>query len=165
MFDKLAAIERQYDEVMDRLGTSEVQGDSSEYRKLAKSLSDIEPIVQRFREYRTVARDIAQTEELVSAGDSEMRALAQEELKSLTARRDALVSELKVLLVPKDPNDQKNVILEIRAGTGGDEAVLFVRAPDGSTPVAIVLTNLAAWFQEGALTIEGLREQIKGPSS
>jgi peptide chain release factor 1 len=125
MFDKLAAIERQYDEVMDRLGTSEVQGDSSEYRKLAKSLSDIEPIVQRFREYKTVVRDIAQTEELVSAGDSEMRALAQEELKSLTARRDALVGELKILLVPKDPNDQKNVILEIRAGTGGDEAALF----------------------------------------
>jgi peptide chain release factor 1 len=125
MFDKLAAIERQYDELMDRLGTSEVQGDSSEYRKLAKSLSEIEPIVQRFREYKTVVRDIAQTEELVSAGDSDMRALAQEELKSLTARRDAHLSELKILLVPKDPNDQKNVILEIRAGTGGDEAALF----------------------------------------
>ena len=125
MFDKLAAIERQYEEVMDRLGTSEVQGDSSEYRKLAKSLSENEPIVQRFREYKAVVADIAQTEELVSAADSDMRTLAQEELKSLTARRDALLSELKILLIPKDPNDQKNVILEIRAGTGGDEAALF----------------------------------------
>jgi peptide chain release factor 1 len=125
MFDKLAAIERQAEELMDRLGTSEVQGDSSEYRKLAKLLSELEPIVQRFREYKAVVRDIAQTDELVSAGDSDMRALAHEELKSLTARRDALLSELKILLVPKDPNDQKNVILEIRAGTGGDEAALF----------------------------------------
>jgi peptide chain release factor 1 len=125
MFDKLAGIERQADELMDRLGTSEVQGDSSEYRKLAKLLSEIEPTVQRFREYKTAVRDIAQTEELVSGGDVEMRALAQEELKALTVRRDALLSELKILLVPKDPNDQKNVILEIRAGTGGDEAALF----------------------------------------
>ena len=125
MFDKLAAIERQSEELMDRLGTSEVQGDSSEYRKLAKSLSENEPIVQRFREYKAVVRDIAQTEDLVSAADSDMRALAQEELKSLTARRDALLAELKILLIPKDPNDQKNVILEIRAGTGGDEAALF----------------------------------------
>jgi peptide chain release factor 1 len=125
MFDKLAAIERQADELMDRLGTSEVQADSTEYRKLAKLLSELEPIVQRFREYNTVVRDIAQTEELTSAGDSEMRTLANEELKSLTARRDALLGELKILLVPKDPNDQKNVILEIRAGTGGDEAALF----------------------------------------
>ena len=125
MFDKLAAIERQSDELMDRLGTSEVQGDSSEYRKLAKSLSENEPIVQRFREYKAVVRDIAQTEELVSAADSDMRALAQDELKSLTARRDALLGELKILLIPKDPNDQKNVSLEIRAGTGGDEAALF----------------------------------------
>ena len=102
-----------------------MQSDPSEYRKHAKALSEIEPIVERFREYKAVARDIAQTEELAAGGDPDMRELAQEELKSLVARRDALVAELKVLLVPKDPNDEKNVMLEIRAGTGGDEAALF----------------------------------------
>src|SRR5439155_5768469 len=90
-----------------------------------KALSEIEPLVERFREYKTVVRDVAQTEELAGGGDADMRELAQEELKSLTARRDALLNELKGLLVPKDPNDEKNVVLEIRGGTGGDEAALF----------------------------------------
>jgi peptide chain release factor 1 len=110
---------------MERLGSPELQGDPSEYRKQSKSLSEIEPLVERFREYKTLVREITQTEELAAAGDGDMRELAQEELKSLTARRDVLLGELKALLVPKDPNDQKNVVLEIRAGTGGDEAALF----------------------------------------
>src|SRR5439155_8985147 len=96
-----------------------------EYRKHAKALAEIEPLVERFRDYKTVAQDIAQTEELAAGADADMRALAQEELKSLVARRDALLGQLKLLLIPKDPNDQKNVMLEIRAGTGGDEAALF----------------------------------------
>ena len=125
MFDKLTAVEAQYDALMQRLGSPEVQGDSSEYRKQAKALAEIEPLVERFREYKTIVRDIAQTEELAAASDADMRELAQEELKSLVVRRDALVTELKALLVPKDPNDRKNVVLEIRAGTGGDEAALF----------------------------------------
>jgi peptide chain release factor 1 len=125
MFDKLASEEQRYEDLMRLLGTTEVQSDSSEYRKHAKALAEVEPLVQKFREYKTVAGDIAQTEELVSAGDADMRELAREELKSLIARRDALLADLKVLLIPKDPNDQKNVMLEIRAGTGGDEAALF----------------------------------------
>src|SRR6185295_5242109 len=96
------------------LGTTEVQGESSEYRKHAKALAEVEPLVQKFREYKTVLHDVAQTDEL-----------AREELKSLVARRDALLADLKVLLIPKDPNDEKNVMLEIRAGAGGDEAALF----------------------------------------
>ena len=110
---------------MAQLGSSELQSNPPEYRKAAKTLSDLEPLVQKFREYKTVAGDIAQTEELAAAGDTDMRELAREELKSLTARRDALLVDLKTLLIPKDPNDQKNVMLEIRAGTGGDEAALF----------------------------------------
>jgi peptide chain release factor 1 len=110
---------------MQLLGSAEVQSDQSEYRKQAKALSDLEPLVDRFREYKTLVRDIAQTEELAASADADMRELAQEELKSLVSRRDALVAELKTLLIPKDPNDQKNVVLEIRAGTGGDEAALF----------------------------------------
>src|SRR5262245_56747082 len=125
MFDKLTAVERQYEGIMQLLGSAEVQSDQSEYRKQAKTLSDLEPLVERFREYKTLVRDIAQTEELAGSADTDMRELAQEELKSLVSRRDALVAELKTLLIPKDPNDQKNVVLEIRAGTGGDEAALF----------------------------------------
>jgi len=125
MFDKLSTVELRYDELMHRLGTSEVQSDPAEYRKAAKALSDMEPLVQKYREYKTVDQDIAGSEELARGADAEMRALAEEELKSLYTRRDALLEEIKILLIPKDPNDEKNVILEIRAGTGGEEAALF----------------------------------------
>jgi peptide chain release factor 1 len=125
MFDKLSTVESRYDELMHRLGTSEVQSDPVEYRKAAKALSDMEPLVQKYREYKTVEQDIAGSEELARGSDPEMRELAEEELKELYARRDALLAEIKILLIPKDPNDEKNVILEIRAGTGGEEAALF----------------------------------------
>ena len=125
MFDKLAAEEQRYEQLMARLGTAEVQSDAAEYRKHAKALADVEPLVEKFREYKSVAVDIAGAEELASSADTEMRELAKEELKSLLARRDAIVGELKILLIPKDPNDEKDVVLEIRAGTGGDEAALF----------------------------------------
>jgi peptide chain release factor 1 len=125
MFDKLTNVENRYDELMTRLGTSEIQSDPAEYRKSAKALSDLEPLVQKFREYKAVQQDLTGAEELVNGNDADMRELAREELKPLQAKRDALLQELKILLVPKDPNDEKNVILEIRAGTGGDEAALF----------------------------------------
>jgi len=125
MFDKLTAEENRYEELVHLLSMSDVQSDPAEYRKRAKALADLEPLVKRFREYKEVAREVAQTEELAAGTDADMRELAREELKSLLVRRDALVNELKTMLVPKDPNDAKNVILEIRAGTGGDEAALF----------------------------------------
>ncbi len=125
MFDKLSAIEARYDELMHRLGTSELQADPAEYRKAAKTLSDMEPLVQKYREYKSVVRDIEGSEELVRGSDAELRALAEEELKTLNARKDALMEEIKILLIPKDPNDEKSVILEVRAGTGGEEAALF----------------------------------------
>jgi peptide chain release factor 1 len=125
MFDKLDAEEQRYEDLTHLLGTSEVQSEASAYRKHAKALAEIETLVERYREYKVVARDVAQTEELIAGSDADMRDLAREELKSLLVRRDALVSELKILLIPKDPNDDKNVMLEIRAGTGGDEAALF----------------------------------------
>jgi peptide chain release factor 1 len=125
MFDKLAATERQYDELLARLGSAELQSDPAEFRRQSKILADIETLVARFRTYKTVVREIADTEEMIASGDPDMRDMAHDELKELTARRDALVAELKVLIVPKDPNDDKNVMLEIRAGTGGDEAALF----------------------------------------
>jgi len=125
MFDKLASVERRYEELMASLGTSTVQNDPAEYRKQAKALSDIEPLVEKYREYKSVASEIAQAEELARGNDADMRALAEEELGGLETRREHLIDELKVLLLPKDPNDEKNVIVEIRAGTGGEEAALF----------------------------------------
>jgi peptide chain release factor 1 len=125
MFDKLSTIESQYEDLMTRLGTAEVQSDQAEYRKAAKQLSDLEPLVQKYREYKAVQKGIEGSEEIVRGADADMRELAQEELKELEAKREAILGDLRMLLVPKDPNDEKNVILEIRAGTGGDEAALF----------------------------------------
>ena len=125
MFDKLSTVEAQYEELTRRLGTTEVQSDQGEYRKAAKALSELEPLVEKFREYKSVLKDIEGTQEMLSGSEADMRDLAQEELAPLEAKRDILLGELRILLVPKDPNDEKNVILEIRAGTGGDEAALF----------------------------------------
>src|SRR5690349_24896609 len=125
MFDKLSTIEARYEELMHRLGTSEVQSDPSEYRKAAKALSDLEPLVQKYREYKQVEKDIAGAQELLRGTDTDMRELAQEELKELEQRQEQLLGELRILLIPKDPNDERNVLLEIRAATGGDEAALF----------------------------------------
>jgi peptide chain release factor 1 len=125
MFDKLASVEARYVELMASLGTPAVQNDQAEYRKQAKALSEMEPLVEKFREYKTLADEIAQAEELASGTDVDMRTLAMEELPGLEARRELIVADLKVLLLPKDPNDEKNVIVEIRGGTGGEEAALF----------------------------------------
>ncbi len=125
MFDKLQSEEARYEDLTARLGTTEVQSDTNEYRKHAKALAELEPLVERFREYKSVAQELAQAEELLAGGDPDMRELAREEVKSLAAKRDALIADLKILLIPKDPNDEKDVVLEIRAGTGGDEAALF----------------------------------------
>ena len=125
MIDKLQTIESRYEELLSSLGTQGVQSDGAEYRKQAKALSDLEPLVQSFRTYRGVLEQIAQAEDLARGADAEMRTLAEQELRELEARRDTLAAELKILMLPKDPNDEKNVILEIRAGTGGEEAALF----------------------------------------
>src|SRR5512134_2551295 len=125
MFDKLTAVESSYEDLMKQLADPAVQADPTTYRKHAKTLSELEPLVTRFRQYKGVSQEIAQTEELVKTTDADMRDLASEELKTLERRRDDLLAEIKTLLVPKDPNDDRNVVLEIRAGTGGDEAALF----------------------------------------
>ncbi|RPJ69834.1 MAG: peptide chain release factor 1 [Acidobacteria bacterium] len=123
MIDKLNSIEARYTELLGRLGDPAVQADPAQYRTQAKALAEIEPLVEKFREFKSVLTQIAQAQEL--ANDPDMRELAVEELHGLEQRRDALDAEIKVLLLPKDPNDEKNVVLEIRAGTGGDEAGLF----------------------------------------
>jgi peptide chain release factor 1 len=125
VFDKLATVESRYEELASSLGTAAVQSDPAEYRRQAKALSDLEPLVEKYREHKAVSDEIAEAQELARGGDADLRALAQEELAALSQRQARIVEELKVLLVPRDPNDDKNVMLEIRAGTGGEEAALF----------------------------------------
>ena len=123
MFDKLASVEARYDQLSNEMADPVVQADSARFRTHSKALSEMQPLVNAYREYKGVAEQIATTEELLK--DADMRELAQEEMKQLEARRDTLLADIRLMLIPKDPNDQKNVILEIRGGTGGDEAALF----------------------------------------
>jgi len=126
MFERLDQIESRYEELTRALASPEIIGDSSKYQKTAKAHSELAPVVDKYREYKDMTRGIAESKAvLADEKDPEMRAYAQEELDKLEARVGGVEEELKVLLLPKDPNDEKDVILEIRAGTGGDEATLF----------------------------------------
>jgi peptide chain release factor 1 len=123
MLEKLAAAESRYDQLMAEMADPAVQADTARFRAHSKELSELQELVERYRTYKDVTAQITATEELMH--DPDMRELAQEELRGLEERRDQLNGELKLLLIPKDPNDTKNVVLEIRAGTGGDEAANF----------------------------------------
>src|SRR3989475_10942360 len=126
MFNRLDQIEARYEELTQALASPDIVNDSAKYQKTAKAHSEISPMVERYREYKDLKRGIAESRAvLVDEKDPDMRAYAQEELEKLQARIGGVEEELKVLLLPKDPNDEKNIILEIRAGTGGDEATLF----------------------------------------
>ena len=125
MQDKLERVEQRYQTLMGLVSDAAVQADPAEYRAHTKALAEIQPLVDRFRDYKTVEKEIGQARELAGGDDPEMQALAEQELRELGDRREALLAEIKVLLLPKDPNDERNVVLEIRAGTGGDEAGLF----------------------------------------
>jgi peptide chain release factor 1 len=126
MFERLDQIEARYEELTQALASPEIIGDSAKYQKAAKAHSEIAKIVEKYRELKDLKKGIAESKAMLAdEKDPEMRAYAQEELHKLEPRVGAIEEELKVLLLPKDPNDEKNVILEIRAGTGGDEATLF----------------------------------------
>jgi peptide chain release factor 1 len=126
MFERLDQLEAKYEELNAALSSPEIVNDSSRYQKTAKAHSEIAPMVEKYREYKDLKRGIADSRALIAnETDAEMRSYAQEELDKLEARVVAVEEELRVLLLPKDPNDEKDVILEIRAGTGGDEATLF----------------------------------------
>src|SRR5450759_4453528 len=126
MFERLDQIEARYEELTNVLASPEIVNDSAKYQKTAKAHAEIAPMVEKYREYKDLTRGIAESKAvLADEKDAEMRAYAQEELDKLEARVGGVEEELKVLLLPKDPNDEKDVILEIRAGTGGDEATLF----------------------------------------
>src|SRR6266567_329025 len=126
MFERLDQIEARYDELNSALGSPDIVNDSAKYQKTAKAHAEIASIVEKYREYKDLTKGIAESKAvLADEKDPEMRAYAQDELTQLEGRVKAAEEELKVLLLPKDPNDEKNIILEIRAGTGGDEATLF----------------------------------------
>ena len=127
MFERLDQIEIRYEELTQALLSPEITNDSAKYQKTARAHSEVAGIVERYREYKDLKRGIAESRAvLADEKDPEMRAYAEEELAKLETRIGTVEEELKILLLPKDPNDEKNVVLEIRAGTGGDEATLFV---------------------------------------
>ncbi|HEU5402662.1 MAG TPA: peptide chain release factor 1 [Terriglobales bacterium] len=126
MFDRLDQIEARYNELTSALASPEIVNDSAKYQKTAKAHSEIAPIVEKYREYKDLKKGVEDSRAMIAEeSDAEMKAYAQEELTQLEQRIAAVQEELKVLLIPKDPNDAKNIVLEIRAGTGGDEATLF----------------------------------------
>src|SRR5262249_43558617 len=126
MFEKLEEIEKKYEELTEQLVDPQLLADQPKYARAAKQHRDLEEVVGKFREYKALDRSIAETrEKLATEDDAEMIEMARGEMAVLESRRDQAEKDLKVLLIPKDPNDEKNVILEIRAGTGGDEATLF----------------------------------------
>ncbi|WP_263373827.1 peptide chain release factor 1 [Granulicella aggregans] len=126
MFDRLDQMEARYEDLGKQLSDPNIVSDQENYRKVSKQHRDMEPIVEKFREYRSVKNAIADAKAMLAESDPEIRAMAQEELAALEPRVGPIEEALKILLLPKDPNDEKNVILELRAGTGGDEAALFV---------------------------------------
>ena len=126
MFDRLDQIEVRYEDLGKQLSDPNIVSDQENYRKVSKQHRDLEPVVEKFREYRTLKNGIADAKAMLNESDPEIKEMAQAELAELEPRLEPIEEALKVLLLPKDPNDEKNVVLELRAGTGGDEAALFV---------------------------------------
>src|ERR1700733_11313672 len=124
--ERLDQLGARYDELTKELSTSEVVSDSSKFQKVAKQHAELEQIVEKHREFKQIEKDLAGAHQMfLEAEDAEMKQMAHEEEKELTVRKEIVERDLKLLLLPKDPNDDKSVIVEIRAGTGGDEAGLF----------------------------------------
>ncbi len=125
MFDRLEQLEDRFKELERDLADPALVSDQQRFQKTAKQHRDMEPVIERYREYKHVQTAIADANGMLSESDEEIRAMAQDELSTLTPRLAEIDEALKIMLLPKDPNDEKNVVLEIRAATGGDEASLF----------------------------------------
>ena len=128
MREKLIAIEKKYGQLEARLADPACYNDPEALRKLTREQKELQPVAEKLRELRKLEGQLAEAEELLRSGDGELRALAREELEAGRTRQAALEEELKVLLLPRDPDDGRNVIMEIRAGAGGDEAALFAHS-------------------------------------
>lgn len=125
MFDKLEALEERFDLVNQKLSDPDVITNQEEFRKYCKENSDLTPIIEKYRQYKAAKETIAECKEILASGDKELEELAKMELGEAEDAIEVYSGELKILLLPKDPNDDKNVIMEIRGGTGGEEAALF----------------------------------------
>ena len=125
MFDKLDFITEKYDELAQKVSDPEIINNQPVWQKHIKEMGEMEPIVKAYKEYKKAKTELADAKEILEEGDEEMRELAKMEINELEDTIEKQEAELKILLLPKDPNDEKNVILEVRAGTGGEEAALF----------------------------------------
>ncbi len=123
MFQKLEDVEKRYDELTKKISDPEIIAQNKEWQKMMKEHSELTPIVEKYREYKKISQSIKDNEEMLS--DPELKELAQEEIKTAKEKLPQIEEEIKILLIPKDPDDDKNTICEIRAGTGGEEAALF----------------------------------------
>ena len=126
MFDKLEDLLRRFEDLVNELNDPSVVNDQGRFRKLMKEQNDLQPIVDAYQEYKKCKETVEESLQMLEEeNDEEMREMLKEELSSAKERIDELEHTMKILLLPKDPNDDKNVIVEIRAGAGGDEAALF----------------------------------------
>ncbi len=125
VLDKLKSVSARYEQLMRLVSDASIQADPPTYRTHTKALAEIQPLIERFREYEQLDAQFKDARELEASGDAEMMAMAKDEAAGLQKRLEQLFEEIRVLLIPRDPNDEKNVMVEIRAGTGGDEAALF----------------------------------------
>jgi peptide chain release factor 1 len=125
MFEKLKGVEKRFSEIEELLSDPDIIKDREAYKKYVREHAELNKVVTVFRTYSQVLEDLDESSELLADGDSEIKDLAKEEIASLTHKKESLEKDLKKLLVPRDPNDERNVIIEIRAGTGGEEAALF----------------------------------------
>ena len=161
MFDRLHQLEARYEDLGAQLGSAEILNDHEKYQKIAKQHRDLENIVEKYREYKQIKTGIADAETLMGESDPDLRAMAMDELEQLQARLPKIEEDLKVMLLPKDPNDEKNVVLEIRAGTGGDEASLFVAEV---FKMYVRFAELHRWkvevLSESESSVGGLKEVI-----
>jgi peptide chain release factor 1 len=166
VFEKLRSLEARHEELARLLADPSRMGDPATYREQAKAFADLEEVVERFREYKRLLREEEDAKEMLRGGDEEMKRLAQEELASLSERKSELERTLQRLLLPKDPNDDRNVILEVRSGTGGEEAALFASelfrmyvryAENRSWKVEVLDTSMAGQggVKEAVAVVEG----------
>ncbi len=125
MLEKLSELEEKFEELQKKISDPETINNHELYMKLVKEQAELEPVIEKFRQYKKVVSEIKEAEELLVGADEELKELAEEELERLKKLRPQIEKELKLLLLPKDPRDERNVIIEIRAGTGGEEAALF----------------------------------------
>ena len=139
MLDKLREAEIRFTEIEEALSSPAAYSDMEEFRRLSRERKLLAPVIEKYREYKACAEGIASSEELLRCGDAELEALAEEEVRSGREKLAVLEDELKILLLPKDENDDKNVMIEIRAGAGGDEAALF----------AAVLARMYTMYSDG----------------